>query len=709
MENKKIEPKEKELKTFEKSIDKNINNNKNDLSSKNTNENKNIFIYFNVAYEKSKKYKIYLSEEYKGFDTLEKIEEKELVELNDSLILQIYRFQILPELALENGNDKNKKYEFIVYVEDVEEKNSDKHQYIIKVNDLKNDFYEYNFKIEKLDILPLKYEQQFVNYSHLLKNKYKKLQGSKENDDFIFSSQNLLIDPNKKFNFLFYLSIFLEGYKSNFVRRHLLLFKPERINGLGELSEYSIKPMRNILKSIAENPDKINIDEKSKEKSKETFYCIYLYFNLYFQNETIKKMFDDENKCKYLMNNLINFHNFFEDLFLPKEDVIKLLENANDYNKIVNLLFYLGKDCVKFLQVLIEKQELISKCFNDNKDSYPRNKYYLIDIEKYVEPKREDDIKLIFECFKKIKENKIKFIKFSSSMLEKYFEFYEDINPINLLLLKQIISIIKEIDNNFDFKLDNIISMIHNTGLKSVKSGNLKNMELLEFIKGDEYYIDIKYNKNNYRVLDILDGIDINLLKKENKVEDFFKQWKEMNFDKIFESQQTGFLKKISSLIKDMKDFELYYSFFYISQEKEIRIPFFIKMQEKYKEIISNFTFENNDTFISQTVDLIYFSDKNMANIERFLTEVIQKKFDIKTVNIIYIKLTQKYDLSKQCQKIIIDYFTKNRQNSNNLIDIIVKCDKIRNDIFDNIDNLIIKEEDFLAKKIQRIINFSKN
>ena len=102
MENKKIEPKEKELKTFEKSIDKNMNNNKNDLSSKNTNENKNIFIYFNVAYEKSKKYKIYLSEEYKGFDTLEKIEEKELVELNDSLILQIYRFQILLKLLRFN-------------------------------------------------------------------------------------------------------------------------------------------------------------------------------------------------------------------------------------------------------------------------------------------------------------------------------------------------------------------------------------------------------------------------------------------------------------------------------------------------------------------------------------------------------------------------------------------------------------------------------
>jgi hypothetical protein len=65
----------------------------------------------------------------------------------------------------------------------------------------------------------LKYEQQFINYSHLLKTKYKKLQGTKEIDDFILSSQSLLLGSNKEFNFLFYLSIFIEGFKSNFIKR----------------------------------------------------------------------------------------------------------------------------------------------------------------------------------------------------------------------------------------------------------------------------------------------------------------------------------------------------------------------------------------------------------------------------------------------------------------------------------------------------------
>jgi len=685
-----------------KTIDHKEQNNKNNLLSTNTNEQRNIYIYFNVAYEKSKKYKIYLSEEYKGFNTLEKIEEKELEELNASLILQIYRFKII----LENENDYKKRPEFIVYVE---EENSYKNQYIIKINDLKRDFYEYNFKIEKIDILPLKYQQQFLNYSQLLKNKYKIKQGTKENDDFIFSSQSLLLGNDKKYDFFFYLLIFLDGFKSNNVKRHLLLFEPDKISGLGELSETYIKHFKNILNIIAKDPNKIHVDENSKEKSKEVFYSIYLYFNLNFHKEEVIKMFDDENKCKYLLNSLINFHNFFEDLLLPKKYVIKLMEKAYYNNKIVNLLFYLGNDCAQFLQVIIEKHELISKCFNDNIDSGPKNKHYLIDIEKYVEAKREDDIKLILECFKKIKENNINFIKFSSSMIERYIELYEEVNPINLLLLKNIISIIKEIDKNFDFKLDNITCTIHNTGLKSVKDGKLKNMELLEFIKGDEYYFDKKYNKNNYRELDVLDGIDINLLKKENKMEDFLKQWKEMNFDKIFEFQQEGLINKISSLIKEINDFELLYYFYNIYPVKESKSTCLIKMQEKYNEITSNFNFENNDTFINQTIQLIYFSDKNKANVEKFLTEVIQKKFDIKTVIVIFINLTQKYDLSQQCQNKIIEYFTKNKQNSNNLIYIILNCEKMRDAIFSNIDNYIIKEEDFFKEDETENYKFFKD
>ena len=91
-------------------------------------------------------------------------------------------------------------------------------------------------------------------------------------------------------------------------------------------------------------------------------------------------------------------------------------------------------------------------------------------------------------------------------------------------------------------------------------------------------------------------------------------------------------------------------------------------------------------------------SDIKNINIEIFLNEIINNKFDVKSVNDIYIKLIDKYPkISKQCKKVIINFFTKNKQNSyySNLLEIIKKCPNIREDIFCNINSFIIKEKEF--------------
>ena len=66
------------------------------------------YIYFIVNHEKTNKIKIYLTSEYKGADTLEKIEEI----INDSSISIIYRFKSIPEFLKKNK--ENKKYEVLV-------------------------------------------------------------------------------------------------------------------------------------------------------------------------------------------------------------------------------------------------------------------------------------------------------------------------------------------------------------------------------------------------------------------------------------------------------------------------------------------------------------------------------------------------------------------------------------------------------------------
>ena len=78
------------------------------------------YVYFMTAYENSKEYKTYLSKEYNGFDTLEKIKELKEKKANLFLKIKIYRFKIIPKIDA-NG------YKIPVIME---EENHNKHEYI---------------------------------------------------------------------------------------------------------------------------------------------------------------------------------------------------------------------------------------------------------------------------------------------------------------------------------------------------------------------------------------------------------------------------------------------------------------------------------------------------------------------------------------------------------------------------------------------------
>ena len=103
--------------------------------------------------------------------------------------------------------------------------------------------------------------------------------------------------------------------------------------------------------------------------------------------------------------------------------------------------------------------------------------------------------------------------------------------------------------------------------------------------------------------------------------------------------------------------------------------------------------------FIEDVVELIYISDKRKVDIKKFLTEIIEKKFCVEIVNDIYVNLTNnKKRLSKECNKIIIKYFTECKENSDpkSLSDLIFKCTNLRDDMLSNINKFILKEDDIL-------------
>ena len=512
-------------------------------------ENKNNYVYFNFKQEKNKQYKVSLSSNYNASDTLELIEEKDLDNntLMDPLIIKVYRFKIDPDFLKKNENN-----EFKIDVI-LEEDNGTNHSYTIGFKDIDRDFYEYKLRMEGIDILPLELDEQFQIYLDILRNKYKKNQKTKENEDFIFSSLLLLRDEDNKYDLLFYLSIFLNCFATDFVQNNLLAFDPKKIKGIGEIPERRLKPIKNILNKFVKDPEQIHIkDEKLRLETTKLFYSLALYFNLYFQKEKIKEMFDNDIICEHLFEKLLSYRKFCKDLILPKNDVIKLIKKTKKYKQILTLLFYLGTDCSTFLEVVLETKEYIYKLQKkmnmDNKDKELYNN--LIDIEKFVIPKKEDDLNSIFSLIERLKDFTIninedmKLIKYSSLIIEKYSEFYEEIEIDKLFVLKYIVENIKHIDPKFDCKC-NLDEKIHKTGLKLIKNRKMKNIQVLGFIKRDIYYMDKNYNKKKYRPLEILDGIDISLIEDKKN---FFKSWNIINFYPMFDSQFEDFSKKISSL-----------------------------------------------------------------------------------------------------------------------------------------------------------------
>ena len=671
----------------------------------NNDKKKYNYIYFNFNHEKNKNYKIGLSSDYNAFDILELIEEKDLDTFFSSLIVKVYRLKILPNL-LKNKNENN-EFQINVFIED---ENKNKYNYTFTFKDINRDFYEFNFKIYGIDILPLELDEQFEIYSNILRKKYKKEQNTKENEDLISSSLLFLKEENGKFNLLFYFLIFLQSFETSFVQKLLLIFEPKKIKGIGQIPERKLKTIKTEINKLIANPEQIYAkDEESRKETNKLFYSLILYFNLSFQNDKINEMFKKETYCDYLFNKLLSYREYFRELTFSKNSIIDLIKDAKKYHQISTLLFYLGNDLALFLEVIFETREFIYKLKKEDMNKNMDNELYdnRIDVEKYIEPKKEDDILRIFKIIEQIKtiifmENEdMKLIKFSSLIIEKYSRFYNEINLEKLILLKSIDDSIREMDENFESKC-NLEEMIHKTGLIFIKNGKMKNMEILDFIKADIFFQDKSFNKKIYRPLDIFDGIDISLIEDKNK---FVKKWKSCNFYLMFESQLEDFLKKVASLITQMRDFGYLFKFYKLDYEKTLRVEAIKNLQSKFYELLPTYNDKVCINFIKEIDELIFLSDQKKVELKTFLSK-IEKKLDICTVNNIYINLFEmNKDLSKECIKIIQKYLIEHIDYLNpiSLACLIDKCSNIKKDKFSYINKYILKPDDIFE------INESEN
>ena len=669
---------------------------------------KDNFVYFIDTHEKAKNFKISISTDYKEAESLEKIKQYERNKENMELSSEVYRFKIIPG-ALSKKEDE--KYHVMIFAESDGGK---KYQYDIKFSDDNKDIFIYDFNIEEENYQPLSHEEQFEIYIDILRKVYKKLDASIENENLISCTLGLLSDQGQKFNFYFYILIFLECHRTKYAQELLLKFDPENISELGAFQESKIKIMKTRLNVLIKNINKsLNLkNAKDENELIELFYSILLFFNINFQKEKIAEMFKDDKILDYLSKKLLSFRDIYKDLILDKETVRKLIKKSKTFDEILIYLPYIGKNIIDFLNVIYsefkyicdiyksEQEKLVEE--NQNKEKDERKEMKQIDIEKYVVTQKEDNMSKLLEVsgliFTNQKLNGVTIIKFSENLIKNYVEYFNGQNMEALQLINKLIIDIKKYYTNFDFKYnDNDMDLIiHDTGIDIINRGEMKSNEILNFIASDTLFISDKYKTEQYRPVTILSKIKI-----EEIDEQFFIIWRRIKFNQIYSDYMENFYNTIANLIQNIKDFGILYKLFKIYESVKYEKDALKIMKKKYKDLIQTFDKEKCPNFIEDTTKLISLideNDKNQIDIKDLL-EHIQNNLNYEQVKEIYLKLSENKKISKNAKNIFITYLINDKNNSSpsNLIDLIKNFKNIRKDIFCKIQKYSLEEKDILS------------
>ena len=686
------------------------------------------YVYFIENHIETTHVFIGLSKKQIAADNLEclYIDKKEIGS-KDIYIYSIYRFRlysfrikekdfkltedISKHSDIQVGQKKIKSYDITIELKD-EDKN-DKFEKAITIKDFEKDIFIFDFKFDKQNGWifnkdpPKSYyfslEEQFHIYIDFLRNRYKKFkQKSRQNYGLILSIQKILEEKNKKFNFTFFLIILLECFATPLVQRHLDCFKPSKIESVGIISEGKLKQVINILNVFEKNPEKIlsHIEnENSKKICEIKLFSIILYFNFYFNKNKIPELLLDKKDPIFIYKAFIEFNELFDFLKLDLQQIQLLINNIQDFNQLCIALTY-SKNVQELLSVILLNFEKIFQLYYNKKEKYKKKTKYdqsikkpIINISEFASPDRKDCMQKIYDLYCSLimieknytKEN---FIYFSSSLFEKYINYFNSVNIDNLIIIKKMISFSKNNSININLNID-INKIIHENGILFSSIGKLKNNDLLDFITlKDDYYILSEYKK--FRSLEILNGLDISSFD-----DNFYEKWKKINWNEIFKEQKVLFYEKILACIIDLNEFKILYKLFDLKHNFVIEL-----LQKKIIELFENYNPKKHTNFIEDIIILLYHSDKKNVKIEYFLNNIIQKYFNIGLVNKIYINLLSKYgdDISQKTKAIISKFFTETPDNINPeiLLILIYKFQNFTKIIFQSLEKYYIKKEDFL-------------
>ena len=282
----------------------------------------------------------------------------------------------------------------------------------------------------------------------------------------------------------------------------------------------------------------------------------------------------------------------------------------------------------------------------------------------------------------------------SSSLIEKYINFFEEVNIDYLFYINDIINKTKL------YIEKDINKIIFETGLTLAKKGKMTNLEIIDFIIQ-------KLIKNN-QLKESLEIIpELNIRNFDNK---FYNRWEKLNWIKTLEHDEklfSLFTEKVLGLVTNLKDFDVLFNLFKYSSEHnklEINSSSLEKIQKKFIELCNNFDFIKNKNFNfgNCIITIINYSKnetKEADKIVNFLGK-IQKILNEDNINEIYTNLLieRGNSLNEIIINFIVNFFSLNKEIN---IQIFLKIfknsnDKIKLKLLGNLTNYYPEEKDFL-------------
>ena len=536
--------------------------------------------------------------------------------------------------------------------------------------------------------------EEFDIYITYLKEKLKLNKDSIEYKDFLNSLFNYLNKNELKeiIDFSFYITLFLESLNTEYFIKLLEIFNSEKIKDQTILTQNQIDEFKNIINDLDNLPKIEKEEEATKEQLEINLYSIIFYFCYKYENKNLDYLLENLNSQKYILKGLLSKRPFFSKIILKKNVIIELIQISESFKNITDALSF-NRDFVTLLEIINENIALFNEKIDEKENS-------LINIDKFIIPKREDDmIKINSEIHKYLSNEKQynkKFLKLSPNIFEKYLIFFDSMNLDNINLINNTIKEIKEVNPGFEIKND-IDFFIHNCTISNSKQHKLNNMEILNYIQYNKFYNDDKYNSIKYRSIEIIVGIDVSSIDAE-----FIQKWKQIDFLKIFYNNYYDFLIEVCKLVTNISYFGILFELLNKNKGESIYKIFdndlIMLLQNVFEQLLKTYEPEKCPNFIDDVADLIFYTDQYCNNIIYFLRENIQKNLNNKIISNIYLKVLSKYKfISELVLDIIVSFFTQNYWNTNisTLLELIKSTPQIKSKIMNKLDNYVIKEDEF--------------